>query len=163
MDFTIQKEDPRKRDVTELIQTHFEFCMASVPPENVYALNVEKLCSPEITLFGARSTESGVLLGIGALRKLDNTHGELKTMHTAKFARGKGIGTAIVNRILTFSRTEGMTRISLESGFEEARKLYAKVGFKNCDSFGDYITNNINVCMTLDLLEYYRILRILDE
>lgn len=136
--------------MTALLQAHLDFCMSVTPPENVYALDVEKLISPWITVFGARI--DGALVGVGALRKLDATHGELKSMHTAKAARGNGVGRAMVEHILAFAKESRLSRVSLETGnFEEflpARKLYKSFGFEECPVFGDYEPSPISVCMT---------------
>jgi putative acetyltransferase len=137
----IKAVDPRTEDVKALLQTHLEFCQSVTPPEGVYALDVERLRKPEITVFEAR--ENGLLLGVGALRILDPSHAELKSMHTAKAARGRGVGTAMVNHLLEFARSQGVSRVSLETGnyepFEPARKLYASFGFQPCEPFGDYL------------------------
>ena len=146
-------EDPLTPDVKALLQTHLDFCHEVTPLEHSFALDVEKLRAPEITVFTAR--ENGVLLGVGALKVFEPGHGELKSMHTAKAARGKGIGRAIVNHILEFAKSKGLTRVSLETGnhppYEPARKLYEACGFTYCEAFGEYELSNFNVCMTLPL------------
>ena len=146
-------EDPLTPDVKALLQTHLDFCHEVTPLEHSFALDVEKLRAPEITVFTAR--ENGVLLGVGALKVFEPGHGELKSMHTAKAARGKGIGRAIVNHILEFAKSKGLTRVSLETGnhppYEPARKLYEACGFTYCEAFGEYELSNFNVCMTLSI------------
>ncbi len=146
-------EDPLTPDVKALLQTHLDFCHEVTPLEHSFALDVEKLRAPEITVFTAR--ENGVLLGVGALKVFEPGHGELKSMHTAKAARGKGIGRAMVNHILEFAKSKGLKRVSLETGshppYEPARKLYEACGFTYCEAFGEYELSNFNVCMTLPL------------
>ena len=143
-------EDPFTPDVKALLQTHLDFCHEVTPPENSYALNVEKLKDPRITVFGAR--EDGVLLGVGALKVFEPGHAELKSMHTAKASRGKGVGREMVAHILTFARARGISQVSLETGshppYEPARKLYESFGFERCPAFGDYELSEFNVCMT---------------
>ncbi len=150
MSLLIDVSDPRDPEMTKLLQAHLDFCMSVTPPENVYALDVEKLLSPDITVFGARL--DGKLVGVGALRQLDSTHAELKSMHTSKSARGAGVGRSMVAHILDFAKGQGSTRVSLETGnfaaFEPARNLYASFGFVVCDVFGDYSPSPISVCMT---------------
>ena len=41
---------------------------------------------------------AGQLLGVGALKRLDEGHAEVKSMHTAEQARRQGIGRAMVER-----------------------------------------------------------------
>ena len=151
LEFSI--EDPLTEDVKALLQTHLDFCHDVTPPVHSYALDIEKLRAPEITVFTAR--ENGILLGVGALKELEIGHAELKSMHTAKASRGKGVGTAMVTHILSFARLQGLTRVSLETGshepFAPARKLYESFGFKLCPSFGDYGVSEFTTCMTLQL------------
>jgi len=150
MTLTIREEDLLTLDVTALLQTHLDFCHEVTPLEHSFALDVEKLRVPEITVFAAR--EDGVLLGVGALKVFEPGHGELKSMHTAKAARGKGVGRAMVNHIVEFAKSEGLSRVSLETGshppYEPARKLYESCGFTYCEAFGDYELSDFNVCMT---------------
>ena len=150
MTLTIREEDLLTLDVTALLQTHLDFCHEVTPLEHSFALDVEKLRVPEITIFAAR--EDGVLLGVGALKVFEPGHGELKSMHTAKAARGKGVGRAMVNHIVEFAKSEGLSRVSLETGshppYEPARRLYESCGFTYCEAFGDYELSDFNVCKT---------------
>jgi putative acetyltransferase len=150
MDLIFSIEDPLTEDVRALLQRHLDFCRQVTPAEHSYALNVEKLRTPEITVFTTR--EQGVLLGVGALKVFEPGHGELKSMHTSAESRGKGVGRAMVNHILERAKEMGLTRVSLETGthppFAPARELYAKCGFVPCEAFGDYTLSEYNTCMT---------------
>ena len=101
-------------------------------------------------MFGARI--NGELIGVGAMRKLDVVHAELKSMHTLAKSRGLGVGKAIVAHIEDFARSSGIERISLETGtneaFKPARELYKTLGYKCCEAFGDYVLSEDNMCMT---------------
>ena len=143
-------EDPLTPDVKALLQTHLDFCHEVTPAKFSFALDVEKLRAPEITVFTAR--EDGVLLGVGALKVFEPGHGELKSMHTAKASRGKGVGRAMVHHILEYAKSAGLNRVSLETGshppYEPARKLYENCGFEICEAFGEYELSDFNLCMT---------------
>ena len=143
-------EDPLTPDVKALLQTHLDFCHEVTPAEFSFALKVEKLRAPEITVFTAR--EDGVLLGVGALKVFEPGHGELKSMHTAKASRGKGVGRAMVNHIVEYAKSVGLSRVSLETGshppYEPARRLYESCGFTLSDAFGNYELSDFNLCMT---------------
>ena len=151
LDFAI--EDPLTPDVKALLQTHHDFCHEVTPPEYSYALDVAKLKASEITVFGIR--ENRLLLGVGALKELEAGHAELKSMHTAKVSRGKGVGRAMVINILAFARSKGISRVSLETGshqpYEPARTLYESFGFESCPAFGDYELSEFNICFTLKI------------
>ena len=60
----------------------------------MHALDLDGLVDPAVTFFSAR--RDGELLGIGALKQLDDDHAELKSMHTAAAARRQGVGRAMV-------------------------------------------------------------------
>jgi putative acetyltransferase len=143
-------EDPLTADVRALLQTHLDFCHEVTPPEYSFALEVEKLKAPDITVFTAR--EDGELLGVGALKIIEPGHGELKSMHTAKASRGRGVGRAMVGHILEYAKSNGLNRVSLETGshppYQPARKLYENCGFEYCEAFGGYELSEFNVCMT---------------
>jgi putative acetyltransferase len=76
-------------------------------------------------------------------------------MHTAEAARGRGVGSALVRHIVAEARTQGMRRLSLETGswpyFLPARALYARHGFVECGPFGDYREDPNSVFMTIEL------------
>ena len=94
-------------------------------------------------------------MGVGALRRLSATHGEIKSMHTVGTSRRAGIGTAILRHIIEAARAMGMTRVSLETGswdyFNPARSLYRRHGFIECPPFADYTEDPNSVFMTLEL------------
>jgi putative acetyltransferase len=137
-------------ELAHVLQAHWLFCTSSTPIEHVYALDASKLFSPDITVFGARI--DGELVGVGAMRKLDLLHAELKSMHTLAKSRGSGVGKAMVAYIEDFARSSGIERMSLETGtneaFRPARQLYKSLGYQSCDAFGDYVLSEDNTCMT---------------
>ena len=147
----IAVDNPRAADVRELLERHLAFAHEHSPPEDVHALNHEGLVDPAITFFAGRRDRQ--LLAIGALKQLDETHGELKSMHTAVVARGQGIGRAMLDHLLAVARQRGYRRVSLETGsmdaFRPARALYTRAGFSPCGPFGDYPDSPNSMCMTL--------------
>ena len=150
MEIVITTEKSLTDELGQILQAHWLFCTSSTPIEHVYALDASKLFSPDITVFGARI--DGELVGVGAMRKLDLLHAELKSMHTLAEFRGSGIGKAMVAQIEDFARSSGIERMSLETGtneaFKPARELYKSLGYNSCDAFGDYVLSEDNMCMT---------------
>jgi len=151
MSWSISPDDPRVGDVRALLAAHLAFAHEHSPPEDVHALDVSGLVGPAVSFFSCR--DDGRLLGVGALKQLDERHAELKSMHTAAAARGQGVGRAMVGHLLATARARGCRRVSLETGtmaaFEPARALYASVGFAPCPPFADYPDSPNSVCMTL--------------
>jgi putative acetyltransferase len=111
------------------------------------------LLDPAISLFSVRADD--IVLGIGALKRLGPHHAEIKSMHTAEAARGRGIGRAMLAHLLGVARARGFRRVSLETGttsaFAPARTLYESAGFVACGPFGSYRPSEDNTFMTLDL------------
>jgi putative acetyltransferase len=152
-DGVIETDDPRADDVRELLGRHLAYARATTLPHEVYALDVDALADPSVTFFSFRA--GGELLGVAALKRIDAEHAEIKSMHTAQEARGRGIGRALVEHLLDVARERGYRRVSLETGsgpgFEPARALYASAGFTPCDAFGDYAPSPRSAYMTRTL------------
>jgi putative acetyltransferase len=152
-DSRIAIDDPRNPDVRALLGRHLEFALGQTPPEHSFALDVDGLLDPAITLFSVRV--HGNLVGVGAIKRLSPIHAEIKSMHTAEEARGHGIGRAVLTHLLQVARAEGFRRVSLETGttpaFAAARALYQGAGFVSCGPFGSYQPSEDNLFMTLEL------------
>jgi putative acetyltransferase len=138
-DFT----DPR---VVALLREHLDGMHASSPPGSVYALDLSGLQASDITFVTAWDGEE--LLGCGALKHLDDHHGELKSMRTAAAHLRKGVGAQILEHLLAVGRSRGYRRVSLETGtgpaFEPALALYRRYGFTSGEAFGEYVPTAFN-------------------
>jgi putative acetyltransferase len=149
----IAPDDPRARDVQELLEAHLAFSYLVSPPDHVHALEVGRLLDPTVTFFSAR--RRGLLLGVGALKRLDETDAEIKSMHTVEAARRRGVGRAVLNHLLAFAADKSYERVHLETGamdeYAAARSLYESLGFRPCEPFGQYTINPYSVCMTIEL------------
>jgi putative acetyltransferase len=152
-DGQISADEPRAPDVRALLDGHMAAMLAATPPEHAFALGVDGLLDPAVTFFSFRA--DGALLAVGAIKQLDPEHGEIKSMHTAAAARGRGIGRAMLNHLLGVARSRGYRRVSLETGtmaeFAPARALYRSAGFSACGPFADYRPSEDNCFMTLEL------------
>src|SRR5579871_1035202 len=137
----ISTEDPRADEVRLLLQRHLAFAHAQVPAKDRHALDVDGLADPGVEFFGLRV--DGELLAVGALKRLDEDHAEVKSMHTAEHARRGGLGRAMLAHLLSVARERGYSRVSLETGavaaFAPARSLYASAGFAAREPFADYV------------------------
>lgn len=142
--------DPR---VVDLLQYHLTSARAHTAPGSAHALDMRDLRAPDITFWTAWDHDA--LVALGALKRLAENHGEVKSMHTALWARRKGIGSAMLQHIIAFARSRGISRVSLETGsweyFQPAIALYRKHGFAECQPFGDYVQDPNSVFMTLEL------------
>ena len=150
---TIIEDDLSGEAIRTLVAIHLSGMHANSPACKVHALPVEKLREPGVTFFSAWVGEA--LAGMGAIRELDPTHGELKSMRVASDWLGKKIGEAMLLHLLAVARQRGYARVSLETGqgpaFEPALGLYRKHGFVNCEAFADYVLDDFSQCLTLEL------------
>lgn len=149
----ISIDDPGAPDVRRLLATHLAFARGLTPPEDAHALDVDGLLDPAVTFFSLR--RDGALLAVGALKRLDPGHAEVKSMHTVEAARGQGLGRLMIEHLIAVAREAGYRRVSLETGsmaeFAPARSLYASAGFEPCGPFGDYRESPNSAYMTLRL------------
>jgi len=143
-------DDPR---VVELLRIHVTRARAETARGSSHALDLSGLGAPGVTFWSA--WEGDALLGVAALKRLSATHGEIKSMHTAEAARGRGVGSALLRQIMGAARAQGLSRLSLETGswpyFAPARALYARHGFVECGPFGQYREDPNSVFMTMVL------------
>jgi len=153
MQLEIAVDDPRAEDTRALLAVHLAFSRETTPVQFSFALDVQELVEPDVTFFSART--DGEVVGVAALKWLDDTHAELKSMHTREAERGHGIGKAMVEHVLAHARREGYRRVSLETGttdeFVAARALYVRCGFVACEPFGQYRASPYNTFMTIGL------------
>ena len=149
----IAPDDPARPDVTALLEVHAAFAVAESPPGTCHFLDVAGLKTPDISFWSAREGET--LLGVVALKALDDRSGEVKSMHVAQAARGKGAGQALMAHLINEARGRGYRSLWLETGntegFQSALRLYKRLGFEACGPFGGYQGTDFNIFMTLDL------------
>jgi putative acetyltransferase len=150
----IKTEDPRTADVRALLERHLAFARGQSPPEDAHAMEPDALADPAVTFFSLRD-DGGELLAVGALKRIGESHAEIKSMHTAEAGRRRGLGGAMLDHLLSTAREQGFERVSLETGvqdaFAPARSLYARAGFEPCAAFGDYVPSPNSAYMTLEL------------
>jgi putative acetyltransferase len=149
----IQVDDLRGSEIAKLLTEHLDDMAAVSPPESRHALDLDGLRQRGVTFWSA--WEGPELVGCGALKELDRSHAEIKSMRTAPAHRGKGIGARILEHLIAEAKRRGYTRLSLETGampfFTPAHRLYRKFGFKACDPFGSYVADSNSVFMTKQL------------
>ena len=134
-----------------LIERHLRGMYASSPPESVHALDIDKLRHPSVSFWSAWSGNE--IVGCGALKRLDGSRGEIKSMRVADKFLGRGIGRAILRHLLAEARRIGFASVWLETGstdsFIPAIKLYESAGFVRCGPFDHYPDDPFSVFMTL--------------
>lgn len=76
-------------------------------------------------------------------------------MFVADTVRGVGVGRLLLEYLIETARSNGMTRVSLETGassyFDAARALYANHDFQVCEAFADLPPYPDSVFMTREI------------
>jgi GNAT superfamily N-acetyltransferase len=95
--------------------------------------------------------------GVGCLKKLEEGVGEIQRMYVPPRFRGKGIGRAIVKRLIEDARSIGYYRLKLESleFLDLAHSLYRSAGFHEIDPYADNSMKSYQDAENLD--KYYSI------
>jgi putative acetyltransferase len=139
--------------VIDLINIHVTTARSQTASGSAHAMQVGGLQSPDIAFWTI--WDGDALLGFGALKRLSADHGEIKSMHTARAVRGRGVARAMLRHIIAVARQRRMARLSLETGswdhFRPAHALYRSHGFVECPPFGDYGADQNSLFMTLEL------------
>jgi putative acetyltransferase len=146
----IRIDDLTGPEIRALLEEHLQDMHRISPPESVHALDLGGLRQPDITFWTV--WQDAELVGCGALKALDPSHGEVKSMRTARAHRRIGVGRAMLEHIIATARSRSYARLSLETGsmaaFAPARRLYEGFGFRYCTPFADYRDDPNSVFMT---------------
>ena len=143
-------DDPR---VQALLLYHLNTARAATAQGSAHALDLSGLKSPDMHFWSAWDGDR--VVGVGALKRLTDSHGEVKSMHTEQSSRRKGVGSAMLQHIIAEARAMRLSRLSLETGswpyFLPARELYKRHGFVECPPFGSYVSDPNSIFMTLKI------------
>ncbi len=149
----IEVDDLSLPAVHDLLSEHLANMYELSPPKQVFALDLSKLKSPDITFWTVWDDE--LLLGCGALKELSPIQGEIKSMRTPAKLRGRGAGRAVLGRIIETAKQRNYQLVSLETGshpaFGAAQSLYKSVGFQYSGPFAGYKEDPHSVFMELRL------------
>ncbi|KQV94561.1 GNAT family N-acetyltransferase [Rhizobacter sp. Root1221] len=149
----IEVDDLSRSAVHDLLSEHLANMYELSPPEQVFALDLSKLKSPDITFWTV--WDDDMLLACGALKELTGAHGEIKSMRTPAKLRGRGAGRAVLNRIIEIAKQRGYKLLSLETGthpaFLPAQQLYRSAGFQESGPFASYKEDPHSLFMELRL------------
>ncbi|GAB2728156.1 GNAT family N-acetyltransferase [Nocardia thraciensis] len=149
----IVPDDLTSAAVIALLSEHLGEMLAHSPEESMHALDLDELRKPEVTFWSVWDGDR--LAGCGALKELDPTHGEIKSMRTAADHRGRGVGSLLLRHLVDTARARNYRRLSLETGaqqfFSPARRLYERHGFRRCGPFAEYLEDPNSIFMTREL------------
>jgi putative acetyltransferase len=140
-------------EVHELLTKHFIELRAASPEGSTHVLDIPGLKVSSIKFWSL--WQSNMLMGCGALKFLDQAHGEFKSIRIHDNFRKKGNGINVINHLINEAKKLNITRLSIETGaggfFKPARKLFINCGFETCEPFAHYIEDVNSVYFTKDL------------
>jgi len=146
----IRTDDLTHPDVVALVTSHLAEMAGNENAVISNALPIEALKTDDVTFFSVWEGET--ITGCGAVRELDATHGEIKSMHTERHFRRRGVSAALLFHMIKLAEDRGYKRLSLEThpgkAYTPARKLYERFGFEYCGPFEDYEQHPYSVFMT---------------
>ncbi len=149
----IARESPLGADLGRLMARHRAAMHAETPPESIHMMEADALAAPGVAFFVMR--DGGAPVGMGAIRRIDARHAEIKSMHILAEMRGRGLARAMLDHLLAEARAAGIERLSLETGvepgFTAARLLYERAGFAVCGPFEGYGQDPNSLFMTMAL------------
>ena len=127
-------------EVHEFLIQHFIELRSVSPEGSAHVLDIAGLKDPSIKFWSL--WDENDLIGSGAIKFLDDEHGEFKSIRVSDKFRGKGNGLKIINHLIIEAKKLNIKRLSLETGagdfFSAARKLFNKCGFEPCEPFSHY-------------------------
>jgi putative acetyltransferase len=150
---SFREENLSGAEIRALVATHLQGMADNSPPGTCFALDIDGLLQPGVTLWSA--WDGDALVGMGALKTLQARNGELKSMRVDDRYLGKGAGRAILEHLIAQAQKRGLSALWLETGssagFAAALKLYERAGFRYCGPFADYGDNGFSRFMTREI------------
>lgn len=150
----IARENPLGPDLTLLMARHTADMHADTPPDSIHMMDASQLATPQVAFYVMRLDDRPI--GMGAFKRLDPGHAEIKSMHILLEYRGQGLSRQMLDHLTSEAAKAGMTRLSLETGaqarFRPAHNLYMRAGFVACGPFDPYVddANSIYMSRTVD-------------
>ena len=95
--------------VIKLLQAHHNDMLKHSPIESIHALDVTKLTQPDITFYSLWIDNN--LAGVGALKALNTTHGEIKSMRTSSNYLRQGIAAQLLKHIIKQAIPRGIKNL----------------------------------------------------
>jgi len=127
-------------EVNQLLIKHFIELKSVSPEGSTHVLDIAGLKDSTIKFWSLWNNKQ--LIGCGALKLLNEDHGEFKSIRISDSYRKKGYGVKLINHLIKKAKKLNLEKISLETGighfFTPARKLFVQCGFKTCKPFAHY-------------------------
>jgi putative acetyltransferase len=137
-------------EVNELLIKHFIELRAASPEGSAHVLDIDGLKVASIKFWSLWKKD--MLMGCGALKFLDEDHGEFKSIRIHDNFRKQGNGINVIDHLINEAKKLDIKRLSIETGagdfFKPARKLFNQCGFEICEPFAHYKEDINSVYLT---------------
>jgi len=94
----IKIDDLTGTDIAQFLAEHINDMRAISPPESKHALAIDELRKPDISFWSMYQNTK--LVGCGALKRINASHGEIKSMRISRCKRGNAQHLLIIVKIL---------------------------------------------------------------
>jgi GNAT superfamily N-acetyltransferase len=131
----------REKDIQPLFAAYANWLAENIQQVNRITLDgdelldsfmegIEKFYPPQGRLYLAR--QNGNFVGVGCLKALEGGMGEIKRMFVREDQRGRGVGKAVLDRLIAEARLIGYPKIRLDSPkfATKSHGLYRSRGFQ---------------------------------
>ena len=137
-------------EVNELLIKHFIELKAASTEGSAHVLDIPGLKTSSIKFWSL--WQNNKLFGCGALKFLEEEHGEFKSIRIHDNYKNQGNGIKVINHLILEAKKLKIKRLSIETGagkfFEPARKLFKKCDFIPCEPFAHYKKDKNSIYLT---------------
>ena len=137
-------------EVNDLLVKHFIELKDASPEGSAHVLDIPGLKISSIKFWSLWEDEK--LFGCGALKFLNQEHGEFKSIRIHDNYRNQGNGIKVIDHLISEAKKLNIKRLSIETGagkfFDPARKLFKKCNFLPCEPFAHYKKDMNSIYLT---------------
>ena len=137
-------------EVNDLLVKHFIELKGVSPEGSAHVLDIPGLKISSIKFWSLWEDEK--LFGCGALKFLNQEHGEFKSIRIHDNYRNQGNGIKVIDHLISEAKKLNIKRLSIETGagkfFDPARKLFKKCNFLPCEPFAHYKKDMNSIYLT---------------
>jgi GNAT superfamily N-acetyltransferase len=146
---TLRRTDSNDKDFKALVELLDEELRILDGDEHVFYGQLNKTTDVDAVV----AYINGKAVGCGAIRKHSDDSMEIKRMYTLNDERGKGIATAIVSELETWTIESGYSSCVLETGKKQpwAISLYKRLGYSEIPNYGKYAGVENSLCFKKQL------------
>lgn len=156
----IRRADPTCPSVAPLIEGNQSHGAAETVAQSDHTFGAAELSRKDVRFYAAYQTGTSVQespLGCGAIKTLSDGTAEVKSVFVSEAARGRGLARRVMDHLASEARNQGFHALVLETGsalcpgYDAARALYERLGYRYCAPFEGYSEDPLSVFMHLPL------------